>query len=127
MRQRTHQQMCLMPHAPPVSQATARNVAGTVNRIFSRDYHEVTRILAPGRTVSVMVRGRWLHDTAHQGVWGYLDLHTGNHVPVRRSHAEQARFRARLHWLNPQHAAKGPTVVGPLGTARPSSVPRTLS
>ncbi|OXM47519.1 hypothetical protein [Amycolatopsis alba] len=76
-----------------------------MNRIFARDYHEVTSIADPGRTVSVIVCGRWIHDEAHQGVWGHLDLHTGCHVPVQRDPVEKRRFQARLHRINPQHAA----------------------
>jgi hypothetical protein len=76
---------------------------GTVNRIIARDYHEVTELADPGRTVSVMICGRWLCDDADRGVWGHLDLDTGEHVPVQRDQVAQARFEARLDWLNPQH------------------------
>lgn len=87
-----------------VEVGTSLNVPGKVNRIHHRDYHEVTAITDPGRTVSVIVCGRWIHDEAHQGVWGHLDLHTGNHVPVQRDPAEQAAFQARMYEINPQHA-----------------------
>lgn len=87
-----------------VEQGSVLNLPGAVNRIFARDYHEVTAIAAPGRTVSVMICGRRIVDEADQGVWGYLDLHTGEHVPVRLDVAERDRFRARLQRINPQHA-----------------------
>ncbi len=86
-----------------VEVGSALNVPGRVNRIHARDYHEVTAIHEPGRTVSVLVCGRWIHDEERQGVWGHLDLHTGDHVPVQRDPVEQARFRARLRAINPQH------------------------
>ncbi|MFC3985193.1 hypothetical protein [Streptosporangium jomthongense] len=86
-----------------VEQGCVLNAPGSVNRIFARDYHEVTSIAAPGRTVSVMVCGRWIHDETRRGVWGHLDLYTGDHVPVQRDPAEQARFRSRLYRINPQH------------------------
>jgi len=86
-----------------VEQGSVLNLPGAVNRIHARDYHEVTAIADPGRTVSVMICGRWIHDEAHQGVWGHLDLHTGEHVPVQRDEAERARFRSRLYRINPQH------------------------
>jgi len=87
-----------------VEQGHTVNLPGAVNRIFARDYHEVTEIADPGRTVSVMVCGRWLHDEGHRGVWGHLDLDTGCHVPTQRDPAEQERFRARTRRINPQHA-----------------------
>jgi hypothetical protein len=87
-----------------VQQGSAFNAPGSVNRIFWRDYHEVTTIADPGRTVSVMICGRWIHDETKQGMWGHLDLHTGEHVPVRRDADEQERFRRRLYRINPQHA-----------------------
>jgi hypothetical protein len=87
-----------------VPRGQVEQMPGTVNRIIARDYHEVTEIADPGRTVSVMICGRWLCDDADQGVWGHLDLDTGEHVPVQRDHVAQARFEARLARLNPQHA-----------------------
>jgi hypothetical protein len=86
-----------------VEQGSVLNQPGSVNRIFARDYHEVTSIAEPGRTVSVMICGRWIHDKANQGIWGHLDLHTGCHVPVQRDEADRERFRARLYRINPQH------------------------
>lgn len=88
-----------------VEQGSAVNIPGRVNRIFARDYHEVTSIASPGRTVSVMVCGRWIHDESYQGIWGHLDLDTGRHVPVQRDPAAQERFCSRLYRINPQHAA----------------------
>lgn len=88
-----------------VQQGSVLNLPGSVNRIFARDYHEVTSIASPGRTMSVMVCGRWIHDEANKGIWGHLDLHTGCHVPVQRDPVEQERFRARMYRINPQHAA----------------------
>lgn len=88
-----------------VQQGSVLNQPGSVNRIFARDYHEVTSIADPGRTVSVMICGRWIHDEDNKGIWGHLDLHTGCHVPAQRDQAEQERFRARMYRINPQHAA----------------------
>lgn len=88
-----------------VQKGTVLNAPGSVNRIFARDYHEVTSIAAPGRTVSVMICGRWIHDEANRGIWGHLDLHDGCHVPVQRDPVEQERFRARTRQINPQHVA----------------------
>lgn len=88
-----------------VQKGTVLNAPGSVNRIFARDYHEVTSIAAPGRTVSVMICGRWIHDEANRGIWGHLDLHDGCHVPVQRDPVEQERFRARTRRINPQHVA----------------------
>ena len=88
-----------------VEQGSAVNVPGTVNRIFARDYHEVTSIADPGRTVSVMICGRWLHDEDRRGIWGHLDLHSGCHVPVQRDPVEQKQFNARLYRVNPQQRA----------------------
>jgi hypothetical protein len=87
-----------------VEKGTKLNVLGSVNRIFARDYHEVTSIAEPGRTVSVMVCGRWIHDEANRGVWGHLDLRTGCHVPAVRDKGEQQRFRQRLLRINPHQA-----------------------
>lgn len=88
-----------------VQKGSVLNVPGSVNRIFDRDYHEVKYVASPGRTVSVIVCGRWLHDEAHKGIWGHLDLDTGCHVPVQRDPVEQERFRVRMYRINPQHAA----------------------
>jgi hypothetical protein len=88
-----------------VQQGSVLNMPGSVNRIFARDYHEVTAVTEPGRTVSVLVCGRWIHDEAHRGVWGHLDLRTGRHIPVERDEIERERFRTRMHRINPQHAA----------------------
>jgi len=88
-----------------VDQGTATNTPGSVNRIHARDYHEVVSIADPGRTVSVMVCGRWIHDEDRQGVWGHLNLDTGCHVSVQRDPSEQDAFRARLHKINPQHVS----------------------
>lgn len=88
-----------------VQQGSVLNAPGTVNRIFARDYHEVTSIAAPGRTVSVMVCGRWIHNEANQGIWGHLDLHTGYHIPLQHDPVEHERFLARKFRINPQHAA----------------------
>jgi hypothetical protein len=60
-----------------VAQGSAVNGVGSVNRIFARYYHEVTAVAAPGRTVSMLICGRWIRDNAHRGIWGHLDLHTG--------------------------------------------------
>uniref|UniRef100_UPI003F49B1C0 hypothetical protein n=1 Tax=Amycolatopsis sp. CA-293810 TaxID=3239926 RepID=UPI003F49B1C0 len=88
-----------------VQKGSVVNGVGSVNRIFARDYHEVTSIADPGRTVSVMVCGRWIHDEENKGIWGHLDLSTGCHVPVQRDPVEQERFRARMYRINPQHTA----------------------
>jgi hypothetical protein len=88
-----------------VQKGSVLNLPGSVNRIFARDYHEVTSITSPGRTVSVMICGRWIHDEAQKGIWGHLCLDTGDHVPVQKSQAEQDLFRARSRRVNPQHAA----------------------
>jgi hypothetical protein len=88
-----------------VGQGSVINERGSVNRIFARDYHEVTAVADPGRTVSVLVCGRWIHDAHHRGIWGHLDLATGCHVPVQLDEDELARFRTRLSRINPQHAA----------------------
>jgi hypothetical protein len=88
-----------------VQKGSVLNLPGTVNRIFARDYHEVTSIASPGRTVSVMICGRWIHDEANKGIWGHLDLLTGCHVAVQRDPVEQQRFRDRMYRINPQHAA----------------------
>ncbi|WP_116211603.1 hypothetical protein [Streptomyces olivoreticuli] len=72
---------------------------GGTNR-FGRDrYHEVTRVHAPGATMSLMVCGR-----GERGVWGYLDLDTGRH---RRS-APDPTFRAKLRALNCQWPSVAP-------------------
>lgn len=84
-----------------VQQGSATNVPGGVNRIFARDYHEVVEIAEPGRTVSVMICGRRLHDDTNRGIWGHLDLATGCHVPVRRDPVQQQRFQARRRAINP--------------------------
>ncbi|MEO6082775.1 MAG: hypothetical protein ABIQ18_06680 [Umezawaea sp.] len=89
----------------PVRRGSVSNMPGATNRIFASDYHEVTSIAAPGRTVSVMICGRWIHDEDHRGIWGHLDLHTGHHVPVRHDPVDHERFRARMYRINPQHAA----------------------
>lgn len=86
-----------------VEQGTTSNLPGTVNRIIARDYHEVTAVKDPGRTLSVMVCGPWIHDQDHRGVWGHLDLHTGRHVPVQHDPVDQERFAARTRRINPQH------------------------
>lgn len=89
-----------------VGQGSVLNTPGSVNRIFARDYHEVRSIAEPGRTMSVMVCGRWIHDESHQGIWGHLDLGTGCHVPVQRDESDRQRFQARLRRINPQHAVR---------------------
>ncbi|MFE0058766.1 hypothetical protein [Streptomyces sp. NPDC059003] len=67
---------------------------GSTNRVDRALYHEVTRVHAPGATMSLMVCGR-----GERGAWGYLDLSTGRHLPVTPDPA----FRAKLRNLNPQH------------------------
>ncbi|WP_169542001.1 DUF3558 domain-containing protein [Nocardia jiangxiensis] len=42
---------------------------GMVNRLFARNYHEVTFIEAPGRTVSVMICGRRVTEFGGSGGW----------------------------------------------------------
>lgn len=91
-----------------VRQGSIINVPGSVNRIFARDYHEVTSIAEPGQTVSLMICGRWIHNETNQGIWGHLDLATGCHVPVQRDDAERERFQTRMYRINPQHAQATP-------------------
>lgn len=89
-----------------VERGTHFHQPGGLNRIFARDYHMVTAIADPARTLSITVCGRWLRDDGGRGQWGHLDLCSGAHIPVQRDEAEQDHFRQRLLQLNPQHAPR---------------------
>jgi hypothetical protein len=75
--------------ANPRASATLGNVsvntgvvhqAGECNRISRVTFHEVTRILDPGRTLSLMDCGPGIKDG-----WGYLDPDSGLYTPNKQS------------------------------------------
>ncbi|GAB3435387.1 hypothetical protein [Flindersiella endophytica] len=59
-----------------VEAATRQHVAGDLNQIAKATFHEVTDILVPGRTVTLMDCG-----PSTSGDWGYLDPDTGTFTP----------------------------------------------
>ena len=64
-----------------------------MNHLGLHEYHEVTEILDPGRTLTVMVCG-----DGEPGDWDYLDVESGRYVPNERD----AGFADRLRAINPQ-------------------------
>lgn len=60
--------------------ANVTHLAGDDNTIELPTFHEVTEILDPGRTLSLMDCGAGLKDG-----WGYLDPNTGLYTPVKQS------------------------------------------
>jgi hypothetical protein len=68
------------------------HMAGGVNDVPRHVYHEVTDIHEPGRTLTLMVCDRGV-----RGAWGYLDVTTGEHLPV----APDPDFGAKFAALNP--------------------------
>jgi hypothetical protein len=69
------------------------HLVGDLNSIDLSDFHEVTEILDPENTLSLMVCGPGI-----QGNWGYLDPHTG----VVRENTPDPTFRDRVVQLNPR-------------------------
>ena len=65
---------------------------GAYNEMSLEEYHEVTRIHVPGRTVTLMVCGAGRNDA-----WGYLDVATGAFEP----HSLDPAFQAHKEALNP--------------------------
>jgi hypothetical protein len=55
---------------------TRQHTAGGINGVALSTFHEVTEILAPGRTVTLMDCG-----PSTTGRWGYLDPDTGTFTP----------------------------------------------
>lgn len=78
--------------AGAVRKVTQQHGPGGVNDVPLTTYHEVTDIHEPGQTLTLMVCG-----PGRQGAWGYLDVHTGEHLPVE----PDPLFRERLLALNP--------------------------
>lgn len=69
--------------------------AGDVNDISLTTFHEVTRILEPGRTLSLMDCGLGIKEG-----WGYLNPDTGQYTPNKLSPID-ARFKPLLLDRNP--------------------------
>lgn len=69
--------------------------AGDTNSLALRTFHEVTRILEPGRTMSMMNCGQ-----GRKNGWGYLDLDKGLYVPKLMSPPDEL-FSSLLLDLNP--------------------------
>ena len=72
---------------------TLQHVAGYANDISRATFHEVTNILDPGRTLTLMISQDW------NGPWGCLDVDSGVFMPNRAD----PEFNKRLLALNPQH------------------------
>lgn len=71
----------------------ASHTAGDSNRIARDDYHEVTAIHAPGKTLTLMVCGLWSPG------WGYLDPASGAYAS--HNPGDDPEFEARFRTLNP--------------------------
>lgn len=69
--------------------------AGEHNGIAQTTFHEVTRVLEPGRTLSLMDC-----DLGRKEGWGYLDPDTGLYTPNKQSPTDP-RFKALLLDRNP--------------------------
>ncbi|MEU3186016.1 hypothetical protein ABZ707_17710 [Streptomyces sp. NPDC006923] len=67
--------------------------AGGTNHVPLSTFHEVTRIAAPGGTLTLMVCG-----AGRKGAWGYIDPETGRTEP----HQPDPSFRQHLAALNPR-------------------------
>lgn len=71
------------------------HLAGQSNRIRLTTFHEVTEILEPGRTLSLMNCRRGLKDG-----WGYLNPETGLYTP-NKQHPTDPKFKALFRARNP--------------------------
>jgi hypothetical protein len=80
-----------------VTRETRTYEAGDVNTVKHAEYHEVTRILEPGRTLSLM-----LCDEGVRGAWGYLDPQTAEFR--FNDPADHTRFTQLFRVLNPHLA-----------------------
>lgn len=69
--------------------------AGSHNDIDQTIFHEVTEVLEPGRTLSLMNCG-----LGRPGGWGYLDPETGLYIPSSESETDP-RFRELFLDRNP--------------------------
>jgi hypothetical protein len=76
-----------------VEMTTCEHVAGDVNGVPLDVFHEITEILAPGRTMSLMDCG----PSQGIGSWGYLNPDTGAFIPT----APDPEFAALLLDRNP--------------------------
>lgn len=76
---------------------TQSHTAGEVNGITREQFHEVTAIHEPGRTLSLMICG-----LGERGAWGHLD--PGSGVFELNDPSADPGFSDRLYAINPQHS-----------------------
>lgn len=76
------------------------HAAGEHNKLELKTFHEVTKVLEPGRTLSLMDC-----ELGRKEGWGYLDPDTGLYTPNKQSPID-ARFGPMKRRLNPHLASR---------------------